>query len=77
MGKGNTIIRDYDGEPVTTYYTDISANFEEEKKEMINQERESLNDELRALGSFGEKRRAVIQAYKQGRLLDPSDEDVW
>ena len=77
MGRGNTYIRETDGDAVTTYYIDISAEFDSEKTDLIEHAREMISEELSILKSFGEKRRAVIQSYKEGRLLDPSDDEVW
>ena len=77
MGKGNQIIRGRDAESVRTFYFDPYGDFDAEKKDCVEQEREELAEELSGL-SFAMRRRKVEQMMMDGRLpVKVSDERIY
>lgn len=77
MGKGNQIIKSRDGESVRTFFFNPYGSFEEDKNDMIEQEREELAEELAGLG-FAERRRKVEQMMLDGRFpVKIKDERVY
>lgn len=77
MGRGNQIIRGWDGETVQTYYFDSCGDFDAEKKAFIEYEREQLAEELTGL-DFAMRRRNVEQMMMDGRLpVEVSDDRIY
>lgn len=59
MGKGNTQLRNLQGNPVPTYYIDAYAEWDEVEEGLIKQKREAINDIIKTKKSFCCKRTVV------------------
>ena len=59
MVKGNTQLRNLQGNPVPTYYIDAYAEWDEVEEGLIKQKREAINDIIKTKKSFCCKRTVV------------------